>query len=248
MKLNFMPLEVYLKIISYLPASDVMKIRLVCKQWNALINSEFKFKRLRCEQFRRSSQPQYDFHFESMKILLDFLNYASHDPKFSRVKYLEASFGPEYTEIDDAFDFLKLFKETLEETNFTVHTRNTYKFVDGRIKRRKRYRNNRTAIQRKQFVVCLDRLVKANFYFEWQVFESKVSVTLNLPKLIHLTLKSFYSVTISHPQNLRTLVIFDLAEKEVDYSQFKNLTAIYLFYGEVLSVSESFIQKLPRLR
>lgn len=161
MELNSLPVIVQLNIFSYLTVLDVMRIRLVCRQWNTLVNSEFKFKHLRCYHFTQVWKSEYDFNFKSTKLLLD---YVSKDPKFSRIKYFEILLWPKYAELDDTFDLLNSFK-FLEETRFTLEIKNVYLVRNGRVHRNPRFRNL-SEVQSKKFVVSLDRPKKANLYFD----------------------------------------------------------------------------------
>ena len=234
MELNSLPLEVHLKIFSFLPVRDVMKIRRVCKLWNGLIDSEFKFRRLQCYQLFRSnkSNDYSDFNFESTR---SFLNYVSNDLKFSRVNYLNAVLVPKACELKNAFDFLNSFK-FLKEAKFECYL---FGF----------FRNNAAAEVQKQFVVSLNRLEKADFDFDFAIRESNVSVVLDLPRLLCLSIGlSLTAITIRHPEKLRTLATSSLFDGGLDYSQFTSLTDIYTTGSDVRSISASFLEKLPGLR
>lgn len=86
MEFNSLPREIHLEIFTYLPFEDVMKIRRTCKQWNRLVNSELKFKRLLYRHRPRS-----------------FL--VEQPPE---VQYLKAFLRANYAQ-SDAFDFLNSF-------------------------------------------------------------------------------------------------------------------------------------------
>ena len=231
MELNSLPLEIHLEIFSHLPVRDVMSIRLVCKLWNGLINGEFKFKQLRCYQLLKNeinNFKSYDFNFPSDR---RFLDYASTDAKFSRVRLLQADLVPKTCELQDAFDFLNSFK-SLNEAWFQCYVFD--------------HRNVLEAVQ-KQFVVSLPRLEKADFRFNYGVGESKVPVLLDLPSLLCLSTDSFETITVGHPQKLRTLATRSLFRTNLDYSLFTSLTNIFTRVSDAPSISASFLEKLPSL-
>lgn len=231
--MNSLPLNVHLKIFSYLNVGAVMRIREVCKLWRDLINNESKFKRLRCYQIIESDhRSSYDdFNFLSIRSLLELVN----DSKFSGLKYLEASFRAKREELKDAFDFLNSFK-SLEETWFHWHTEN----MPGL--------DVPEEIERKKFVVNLNRLEKARFYIFPNRDAANVSIVLNLPSLLHLKVNSLESFTIGHPEKLQTLSTSSLFRGGPDYSLFTSLTHIYSDGREVRSISANFIEMLPSLK
>lgn len=213
MEFNMLPLEIHLKILPYLSIKDVMKIRLVCKQWANLINSQVKFKRLICNQSNRLGNcSTCDFQFASTK---SFQEYASNDSKFIRVKYLNASLKPKYAELADAFDFLNSFK-SLKETRFECYFSDYPRVSSAEI------------AQKKQFVVNLDRLERAEIYL-WSIDpkRSKISIVLNLPCLLHLRLYN-------------SLKLFKIG--------FPGKTEIRTSASDMRSISASFLEKLPSLR
>ena len=228
MEFNLLPLEVCLQIFSYLPNRQVMRIRLVCKQWNDLINSEFKFKQLQCHRFGAGlyydRAREYDFCFASA---IPFLQYVCNDRKFRRIEYLIADLEPSVVEMKDAFEFLNSLT-FLQKARFNC----SYYGSDE--------------VQMNRVVVNLDRLEKFDFYFYTY---PQVSVLLNLPSLHYLALSSFKGLTIGHPEKLRTLVMGCFTWEGVDYySKFTGLTKIYGDRGEVTRISTSFIKRLPSLR
>ena len=227
MEFNLLPVEIQLEIFAYLRAPEVMKIRLVCKQWNHLINGQFKFKRLSCNE--SSHLVEYDFNFTSIRA---FLDYTSTDVKFSMVRCLNAELNPDYDQLDDAFQFLNSFR-SLEELKFSC-------FLPFQ------WRNEE--IQKKTLVLSLHRLKKTDIWFSG-VFESKVSLVLNLPSLLHLALPSLKNVTIAYPGKVRTLVVSDgFSEEDLDCSQFTSLSKIYSNEHDKYSISASFIERLPSLK
>ena len=235
MEFNRLPLIVQLKIFSFLPASDVLKFRRVCKQWMALINSEFKLKTLRCSRplkFLKKDNGYWDFYFKSTKT---FSEHIRNDPRFSGVKYLDALLflrnDFEIEDLQDAFDFLNTF-EFLEKTKFTCYPLNYPS-------------DNDQAVERKQLAVRLNRLKEA--CFRWKDYSSIVSVVLNLPSLLCLQLDSLEGVTIEHPGQLRVLMTGSLF-KGIDYSGFKNLEKICTNASDIHLISASFIEKLPSLK
>ena len=168
MEFNSLPLEVQLEIFSHLPFCDVMSIRRVCKMWNCLINSEFKFKQLRCYQLSTSAASNDQHENFVSTFPRPFLDYTSTDPKFSRINYLFADLVPkEISELQDAFDFLNSFK-FLEEISFRCYP----------------FRLNAVEGVQKQFVVSLPRLEKADFYFGNAIREANASLLLDLPSLL----------------------------------------------------------------
>lgn len=236
MEFNSLPSEIQLAIFCCLPDASVFKIRRVCKRWNDLINLEFKIKRLRCKQ---NEELQYyyhnhlDFFFVSTQ---DFLQSISGDPKFSRVKYLDAFFEPKYAELADVFDFLNSFK-WLEETRFDCKAH--YRFSENLLP---------TEIQKKTFVVSLERLEKAKFKLDSS--QLKVRVVLSLPNLLQLELHRSLDFSIEQPKKLKTLVTDSLFQgMTADYAQFTSLTRIYTKKAEdVRSISRDFLDKLLSLR
>ena len=236
MEFNLLPLEIQLEIFSYLPVREVMKIREVCKHWNSLINAEFKIKELKCYQLESPENRPVgrDFYFLCIR---SFLDYTRDNPMFSRVKYFGANLHPNYTQLDDAFDLLNSFR-SLEETSFDCFkwSFNTNSDIDLE------------AIERKQFVVSLDRLKKARFYFFLGTFSSKISIVLDLPRLLNLKVRPLKEFTIKYPERLRTLATDGLFEAELDYSKFTSLAKIYTDTSDRPSITANFLEKLPSLR
>ena len=223
MEFNSLPLEVQLEIFSYLSVGTVMKIRLVCKQWMCLINGELKFKRLRCRQWRPSEERywlKYDFDISSTL----FLKQLSSDPKFSKIRYLDAFLRPNCC--NDAFDFLNSFK-SLEDLTFTLIGQ-----------------SSGNPEERKPIVVRLDRLKKANIYIG---FRSRLNVVLELPSLVCLELCPLDGVILKYPETLRTLAT-DQLSRAPDYSQFTGLTRFCTTRSNAREISANFIEQLPSLR
>lgn len=244
MEFNSLPLIVHLKIFSYLPCRDVMEIRLVCKQWKHLINSEFKFEKLRCLKFRKKDQSYFSNRkdsFDFSSSMKSFLENVNNDLKFREIKHLDASLF-EDDELEDVFDFLNLFK-SLEKVEFRI-----YGFDHRLLNDRPNPQNLNPAeeIERKQFVVRLDRLEKADFDFGRSLV--KFSVVLNLPRLLYLAIDSLEKITITYPEKLRILATNGLFRANLDYSKFHDLTKIFADYKDLRSISASFIERLPRLK
>ena len=220
MEFNSLPLIVQLEIFSYLSVRTVMKIRLVCKQMMRLIDGEFKFKRLRCRQYRWPEERcwfRYDFNFRPTS----FLRQLSANRKFSQVKNLKVHLCRNYR--SDAFNFLNSFK-SLEELSFACLVQ------------------SRETPENKPIVVRLDRLKKAIISLG---FSTQPNVLLDLPSLLCLEMQSLNEVTIKYPETLRTLVIERLSR---DYSQFTSLTRFGTASSNVREISASFIKQLPSLR
>ena len=245
MEFDTLPLEVRLEIFSYLLVGEVMKIRLVCKQWNDLINCEFKFKKLRCHNINCNlgfiGEPADDFYFESTRC---FLDYVSNDAKFSRVRNLDANLLPNYADVKDAFDFLNLFRfvEKLK-CKLIVWERSSHRPTPE--------------VEIKQFTVSLNCLKDAVFGFLFPIGASEVSVVLDLLSLHYLCLDTVAGVPnehrlshviIRHPRKLRTLVTDGLFRNRLDYSQFTSLTTIYTGVADVRSITAEFLEKLSSLR
>ena len=239
MEFNSLPLDVHLEIFSYLSVREVMSIRRVCKQWNCLIN-EVRFKRLSCYQLRYGQVPSWhDFSFRSIR---SFLDYANADAKFNQLKYLNASLCPNYAQLEDAFDFLNSFR-SLEDVRFSCFMGYPWEI-------------NREEIEKKTLVLNLDRLKKADIYLAWQLNNlreatwehSKVSVLLDLPSLLELTVNSWKGFTLKYPEKLKTLANFGLFKQDQDYSKFTSLSSIYTIESDLRSISVSFIEKLPSLK
>lgn len=95
---------------------------------------------------------------------------ARNDTKFSRVKYLDTSPLPDYVELKDAFDFLSSFR-SLKKIKSVLCVCDP-------------------EVERKQFFVSFDCLENANFQFNFESYESKVSVVLNLPSSLCLLIVS----------------------------------------------------------
>lgn len=228
MEFNRLPAEVHLEIFSYLSACEVMKIREVCKQWNGLINIDFKFKRLVCRS--RNYFPRNVFNFRTIR---SFLDYTSADPKFRRVQYLNAKVRSKFSELQDVFDFLNSFK-LLEETKFYIAEP-----FDGNLD------------GPKKLVVSLARLKKATFWFPRDIRRgSKVKFLLDLPSLRCLGVDTLEGITIGYPQVLESLFAEQLLKPlELDYSQFTSLKEIQTYYLLWRSADFiNFIKKLPNLR
>ena len=243
MEFNSLPLEVHLEIFAYLSVREVMKVRRVCKQWNRLTN-EVRFKRLSCLQKKIGERlTWHDFNFPSIR---SFLDYANVCPKFSQLKYLDASLYPNYDQLEDAFDFLNSFR-SLEHVRFSCSIDYPWE-IDGE------------ELEKKTFVVNLDNLRKAEFciYFQptwrdgnriepnWE--DSKVSVLLDLPSLLKLTVGSWKNLTLKYPEKLRALCIYGLFTGGPDYSKFTSLSNIYTKGEDLRSISARFIESLPSLR
>ena len=231
MEFNLLPLEVRLGIFSYLPVPEVMKIRLVCKQWKHLINSEFKFQQLLCRQqnvYSRHLKSPSDFRFASAG---PFLTYASNDRKFRRIKYLLADLRLSPTEVNDAFEFLNSFK-SLRKAMFSCD-----------VQKNANERNERGPMN--QLVVNLDHLEMLDFQLN---IDPPVSVLLSLPSLHYLGLTTFRAVTVGHPDKLRTLLAERFIQEGPDYSTFTSLTKIYASLHDVRLISASFIVRVPSLR
>ena len=231
MEFNSLPLEVRLEIFSYLPVNDVMRMRRVCKQWNDLLNSQFKFKRLFCFQARSPGFVPTALNFKSPRIFLDHThNDSKFSNKFSRVSRLVAILRLSYAELDDAFDFLNSFK-FLNETVFECN-------VQGA---------DHSELLGKTFCVRLNRLQKVAIFFSGETIGSKVSVLFDLPKLTGLVLDEFKSITIKHPKKLRTLAVSKLFQG-LDYSKLTGLTRLYIDERDRQSITASFLENLPSLR
>ena len=258
MEFHSLPLEIHLKIFSYLPARDVMSIRRVCKLWNGLINGEIKFKRLRCQQLYDIylNSQSYDFGFTSTR---SFLDHTSTDLKFSRVRYLDVDLETKGSELEDAFNFLNSFK-SLEEAWFYCRVYsplNEIEEVEG-IEGVEGVEGVEEVEEvegiegvegvQKQFVVSLPRLKKASFYLENEMETQNVSVLLDLPNLICLSINSLARITIGYPEKLRTLVTESLFGGQLDYSKFTSLTNIFTGKRDLPSISASFLERLPSLR
>ena len=234
MELNSLPLVAQLEVFAHLSVREVMKVRRVCKQWNRLINTEFRLQRLRCYQMRSGERSAWhEFNFHSIR---SFLDYTSTDMKFSNVKSLQASLAPNYDQLEDALNFLNSFR-SLEDVRFACS-------MDYR------WEMNRE-LEKKTLVVNLDRLRKAEFYLYWGEeanWEAKISFLLDLPSLVQLTVNSWKGVTLKEPEKLRTLSIYGLFKRDQDYSKFTSLSNIYTTGSDVLSISARFIESLPSLR
>ena len=231
MEFNWLPLEIQLEIFSYLPVLQVMKIRKVCKQWNGLIKAQFKFKELKCHQIESpKDRRRSDFNFKSFQ---SFLDYTRSNPMFSRVKYLEAYLYPNCAQLHDAFDLLNSFS-SLEQTSFTCCVSGSRR-IDWEI------------IEKKQFVVSLDRLKEAHFYFN-SILVLKASVVLNLPRLHYLKVDSLRGFGIKYPERLRTLATEAFFQATWDYSKFTSLTKLYTLTIHRPSITANFLEKLPSLR
>lgn len=228
MKFNSLPPEIRLEIFSFLTVSEVMRVRRVCKQWNDLLNSQIKFKRLFCVQTRPGGESylKSGLSFESARI---FLDRTSNDSKFSRVKYLMVSLCPNYDELKDVFGLLNTFKFLNEAV------------VDCYVADR-----DRSEIQDQTFVLSLDRLEKVAIFFTGETIVSKVSVVFDLPKLSILVLDEFKSITIGHPKRLRTLAVANLFQG-LDYTQLTGLTRLYADEQDRQSITASFLENLPAL-
>ena len=229
MEFNSMPIEVHLEIFSHLPVYEIKEIRRVCKQWNHLINCEFRFKQLSCYQSNHLSV--CNFNFRSIRSFLDCTN--AH-AKFSRVKHLDAGLYPNYADLENAFDFLNWFR-SVEELSFT------YSLYALR-------RMDRAEIQKKAFVLSLAHLKKAKIWLYWQDVESKFSVLLDLPSLLYLQIRSWKGVTLKHTEKLRILKVNRLFNEGPDYSKFISLSNIYTGGEDLRSISARFIKNLPSLR
>ena len=123
-------LKVSWRSFSFLSVRDVMQIRLPSKQWNQqwnqLIDTEFKFNRVRSKKLVRSDD-RYPLFKENENVYfkpLSSFDYTCKNAKFCRVKYLQASLCLKYAELEDAFDFLKSFK-ALKETRCRTIDRST---------------------------------------------------------------------------------------------------------------------------
>ena len=230
MEFNSLPLDVHLEIFSWLSAPDVMKIRLVCRQWNVEINSHFKFKRLSCNESSRL----FGYEFCSTSIRT-FLDYTSTDSKFCRVRCLDAKLYPKlyptYDQLDDAFDFLNSFKflEDLKLDCLIVVLWRVNQEVE------------------KKLVLSLDLLKKADICFSFKVDDFKPNVLLDLRSLLHLKISSWKNVTIGYPEVLRTLSVRSLFYENPDYSKFTGLTKISTG-SDARSISAHFIESLPSLK
>ena len=243
MEFNLLPLDVHLEIFSYLSVSEVMKIRKVCKQWNSLINCEFRFKRLLCKQtvtaqsdeFERDDESdeyerncEYDFSFTSIR---SFVDYASNR-KLSILKFLQVKVTPKLVDLRDAFDLLNSFR-SLEQLVFNCYEHDGVE-----------------AGESMQLVLSLDRLKKAKFGCLGSS-KSKIRVLLNLPSLQYLCwLNPMQWLTIGHPEELRVLVVNRIFKRpmETDFSKFTNLAKFCALTSEVKLISANFIEKLPSLR
>ena len=232
MEFKSLPLEIHLEIFSYLPVRDVMSVRRVCKLWNGLINSEFKFKRLRCSQMATTKHNDnrsnyYDFHIAPIP---SFLDYVRADSKFNRLSCLIAFLSPKSSELEDAFDFLNSFK-SLKELWISCYYFDLFAL-------------DREGPPQKQFVISLPRLEKANLFIH---LGSNVRLLLDLPTLLCLSIDSLAGITVGHPENLRTLATRSLFGNDVDYSLFTNLMNIFTRANDVRSITASFLEKLPCL-
>lgn len=242
MEFNLLPSEIHLEIFAYLSVREVRKIRQVCKQWNGLINSEFKFRRLRCREVGACDRDllygikwnsEFDFCF---KFTRAFLDYTSANPKFSRVKYLYARLQPIYARLEDAFDFLNSFT-WLEDVRIVCDV------LD-----RRHIQHQQSGAEKKTVIVSLNRLKRAIFDFYWNFFASKVSVMLDLPSLLYLTVESLANVQVGYPKMLRTLTIGRLFDPHLDCSQFPFLVKICSGKSDMRWISAGFIEKLPSVR
>lgn len=235
MEFNFLQPGIQLKIFSHLSVCEVMKSRLVCRQWASLINSEFKFKQLRCMQLSclRKWLTVNDFYLKSTRCVKSLLDFLSNDAKFSRVKFLFVTLSVKYDEVANVYDLLNSFK-CLEELKFRceIHDAKSY---------------NPDELQKKQFFVSLDRLKTASISFEQNL---KISVVLNLPSLLHLNIDSLRETTIGHPQKLRTLSTRNVFDQEpvMNYTQFTSLTIIYTEATHVRSIRIGFFDNIPNLQ
>lgn len=226
MQFNSLPLEIHLKIFSYLSVRQVLHIRRVCKQWKHLIHEEFKFERLHCSKRRYLSE--CDLNISSTWSLKRL----SSEPMFRRLKQLNADLRSNYPKLRHSFVFLNSF-ESLEVLRLTCFA----------------YRRSNRVPEKKQFVVRLHRLRRARIRL---YLESKPNVLLDLPSLLCLELDSLQDLTIEHPQQLRTLVVNrllpDAPDFPVRYSQFTGLTKFVTYARKVHSISARLIKQLPRLR
>ena len=243
MEFNLLPPEIQLEIFSYLPILQVMKIRKVCKHWNALINAEFRIKGLQGQHEPAGGPPQSLLGFLCLRFLSirSFFDRTRDNPMFSRVKFFSVHLCLNYAELNDAFDLLNSFR-ALERTSFDCYVSDLNRINLG-------------AIEKKQFVVSLDRLKDAYFTFnldeedeETEAFISKVNIVLDLRSLLYLQVDSLRGLTIKYPERLRTLVTERLFGATWDYSKFTNLTKIRTLTRDRPSITASFLEKLPSLR
>ena len=231
MEFNLLPPEIQLKIFSSLRIREVMRIRLVCKQWADLLNSQIKFKRMTCYQLDKPKvcHSGYDFYFAST---VSFGEYASKDSKLSQVKFLTASLIMKFSELANAFDLLNSFK-SLEKLDFNCFLRADS--LDPAIK--------------KTFTVSLDRLEKVKYFDICSLDRNtNVRIVLDLPRLFHLQVESLKPFDIVFPKNIRTLSTNRLFVGNVDYSQFTGLTKIFANPKEAPSISASFFERIPTLQ
>lgn len=242
MEFNSLPPEIQLAIFSYLPIRKLMKIRQVCKQWNDLINNEFKFTRIHCLQCHKYRGPPCtpDFYFTSTR---PFIDYVSTDTKFRYVKKLNAKLISKFTELEETFDFLNSFR-------LIEHLNCYYSLID--------LHGGNPAVKKKELILSLDHLKRAELKFTPYTFKP-VSITLDLPNLKSLLMAEnpLEVIIIRHPEALQTLVTGGgFLERRFspsflprqDLSKFTSLAFIYADVGDRLSISASFIEKLPSLR
>ena len=242
MEFNWLPLEIQLEIFDYLPVRQVMKIREVCKQWNCLINSEFKIKELDC-CLKSSKLPtdEYDFNFIH-PCIRTFLDYTRDNRMFSRVKFLNADLHLNtYAQLDDAFDLINSFK-FLEEAwfHFDDPLNDFGEPVIGSD-------INLEEIERKQFVVSLDRLEKVRFSLDFETFALNSKIVLDLPRLLILEVRPLENFTIKYPERLRILSTLTLFQGNLNFSKFTSLTKICTPTSDGPWITASFLEKLPSL-
>ena len=234
LNLNELPLHVLVKIFSYLPIREMVRIKLVCKLWQELAGC-VRYKSLSlCQPNSESKKLDKYFLRRRLRYEKDFDLYLNDLEKFSKstgrivssVQRLMACLpgsSLDYVSIRFVESYLNGFK-SLEELELTV-LGPLFGFVHFF-----------------KLVLNLERLRKLFVRFYQIAFE------LNCPELCHLDVWDLKNYQICHPEKLRTLMAMARLDEEEDIGKFVNLKNLIIRsnYEFTNPIRRRFVERLPK--
>ena len=234
--LNELPPCMLMKVFSYLPISEVIRLKLVCKAWRNT-STFVRFKSLSI--YRHYGYEEQSFT-KPERLLENYDLYINDFEKFFRstgsmvsgVQHLVVCLynHPVNYENNRLENFLNRF-QLLEDLQLNVLPITSF---------------DRFPVPIPQtFTLKLNRLRKLHLDCRWTRWARELTIELNCPKLSYLDVEKVENCLISHPEKLRTLVLKE-ASNRTDFSPFVNLKNLIINYGcDINWLTRAFVAGLP---
>lgn len=231
--MDSLPPELHLMIFSLLPVSDAIRLRLVSKQWNRLLNS-MKRRSLAvfdqdpdghceivCDEHRVDEwnlDPADSIECRDENLLLT----AELPPMFRSVRKLTTHFYSET--ILSMSRFYNRFEELEELTCFHNGFHNGYN-------------------QEMKIILNLPRLNKLI------VREEDLSCfDLRTPRLVHLKVPGLSACDLYYPDRLRSVEAYLFDHRRVDFTKFTNLELLIVNGRDWTFITDQFLSNLKSLK